>query len=804
MRFLMKDNKFEYWKAKLLNHIDGLIKKEEKTVKKSFSDYVDYILKSAGRGHLVPKKITATNPKTGKTYTTTVYVNPNKKDGKKIYHSDSKGARISLGKLKKRLEKCTNSKELMQLVLENRDRFSDENGKPLPMIQEFSKYVSKLNDDIEAKENKKNIDSEIKNKLAAYMEKYPATFGKYSVNIENGKVSLEKDGKKYSRSFRYRDGAKDGNGYDWNEGALENLVVYARQEDKEAEEKENQSYNKLDSLLEKLKKSMTEEETKWCEDAKLKCKETSHTYTSKITGKVYSGNFYEADIRTNKSALASERNIAAILASKGFEVYLLEEDNTIPGKKVDALVNGVPVDFKYIEDSKNGIRNGYHDGMKKEHSMGIIFRKPSDLTNSDFSNDRSKLDKLSHKGLLSVFVETKDDFVNIELTDDLDTNIETIKNMGWEITPQSTSISIGAESENVNKDSEKQTSIERMNGIIDAKAKEYASDSYTKYAAEDRVKRLGKAKLEQYASLKLKSDEEFLQSLKEKVAGLDEEVSEYTLATAVWNHYVKKYARDWAQNKLKSMEQNESSITEPIEEKDMNEAVDIIGSDVRRILDGRDTYGNAKQGLVDKIKRRIRNNPGVARAMLTYIKQEQEKSGKTVFTAKHSIWEELPKLNEAARKAHESGESETKTGVTGSLYEGEDGTTIVENKDWGRYQISFPGKPDSETISTLKHNGFRWSPKTQTWVGYNTSNGEYSMKRVAEKLGLKKTEGIQKSFFGDIESSMPYSDEIDDEAETDGEEETFESVAKKNRQALEDWKKQQDIQKSVTDILNNL
>lgn len=616
MRFLMKDNKFEYWKAKLLNHVDGLIKKEEKPVKKSFSDYVDYILKSADRGHLVPKKITATNPKTGKTYTTTVYVNPNKKDGKKIYHSESKGARISLGKLKKRLEKCANSKELMQLVLENRDRFSDENGKPLPMIQEFSKYVSKLNDDFEAKENEKNIDSEIKNKLTAYMEKYPATFGKYSVNIENGRVSLEKDGKKYSRSFRYKDGVKDGSGDDWNEGALGNLVVYARQEDKEAEEKR------------------------------------------------------EAEDTTNDK-----------------------------------------------EAEKN--------------------------------ND----------------------------------------------TEQKT---------NENQKDTKQESIERMNGIIDAKAKEYASDSYTKYAAEDRVKRLGKAKLEQYASLKLKSDEEFLQSLKEKVAGLDEEVSEYTLATAVWNHYVKKYARDWAQNKLKSMEQNESSITEPIEEKDMNEAVDIIGSDVRRILDGRDTYGNAKQGLVDKIKRRIRNNPGVARAMLTYIKQEQEKSGKTVFTAKHSIWEELPKLNEAARKAHESGESETKTGVTGSLYEGEDGTTIVENKDWGRYQISFPGKPDSETISTLKHNGFRWSPKTQTWVGYNTSNGEYSMKRVAEKLGLKKTEGIQKSFFGDIESSMPYSDEIDDEAETDGEEETFESVAKKNRQALEDWKKQQDIQKSVTDILNNL
>lgn len=111
-------------------------------------------------------------------------------------------------------------------------------------------------------------------------------------------------------------------------------------------------------------------------------------------------------------------------------------------------------------------------------------------------------------------------------------------------------------------------------------------------------------------------------------------------------------------------------------------------------------------------------------------------------------------MNEQAKESYEKGESETKTGVSGALYTGDDGTTVVENKDWGRYKISFPGKPDSETISILKLNGFRWSPKTQSWVCYNTANGERALQRVAEKLGLKKTEIKKSSLESYVEKSI--------------------------------------------------
>lgn len=284
------------------------------------------------------------------------------------------------------------------------------------------------------------------------------------------------------------------------------------------------------------------------------------------------------------------------------------------------------------------------------------------------------------------------------------------------------------------------------------------NDPYTRHTAESSIKKYGKKKLEELAKMDLETDEEYKKNLFDKVASVEKEenreISESAIDIAIWKQCVSVFMQKAAREKLKSMAENENMIDLPVGASDMDEAIGIIGSDVTRILDGRDAFGNTKQGLVDKIKRRVRNSPGVARAMLVYIKQEQEKTGKKVFTEKHSIWELLPKLNEQAAQAYEKGESETKKGVSGNLYEGEDGTTVVENKDWGRYQISFPGKPDYETISTLKRNGFRWSPKTQSWVCYNTANGERSLKQVAEKLGLKKTEIKKSSLESYVEKSI--------------------------------------------------
>jgi hypothetical protein len=57
---------------------------------------------------------------------------------------------------------------------------------------------------------------------------------------------------------------------------------------------------------------------------------------------------------------------------------------------------------------------------------------------------------------------------------------------------------------------------------------------------------------------------------------------------------------------------------------------------------------------------------------------------------------------------------------------------------FARYQITFNGKPDYDTRTILKQNGFRWAPSLGVWQRYNTGNGERALGRVAEKLGWKK------------------------------------------------------------------
>ena len=127
-----KGSKLEYFKKELLKILDKQEKEEFEEICKAIRD----------RQHLIPKQIQSRNAKTGKIFTTTVYVNPNKQYGLKKYkEQDSHGAKIAIGKLKKAIENCKTEEELYKLVLRNKDRFSDENGKPLEIVQELKKDV---------------------------------------------------------------------------------------------------------------------------------------------------------------------------------------------------------------------------------------------------------------------------------------------------------------------------------------------------------------------------------------------------------------------------------------------------------------------------------------------------------------------------------------------------------------------------------------------------------------------------------------------------------------------------------------
>ena len=80
---------------------------------------------------------------------------------------------------------------------------------------------------------------------------------------------------------------------------------------------------------------------------------------------------------------------------------------------------------------------------------------------------------------------------------------------------------------------------------------------------------------------------------------------------------------------------------------------------------------------------------------------------------------------EQLQKAKEEGIKETiKTEVC----------QVIENSELMRIQLLFDGKPDEQTRSILKSNGFRWAPKNKAWQRQLTDNARYSTKKVIEQL----------------------------------------------------------------------
>lgn len=83
---------------------------------------------------------------------------------------------------------------------------------------------------------------------------------------------------------------------------------------------------------------------------------------------------------------------------------------------------------------------------------------------------------------------------------------------------------------------------------------------------------------------------------------------------------------------------------------------------------------------------------------------------------------ELKRLKEEAAKPQEN------------KYPHVDGLEVVENAEAMRIQLLFDGKPDDDTRTLLKSNGFRWAPSVGAWQRQLTQNGIYATKRVLEAI----------------------------------------------------------------------
>lgn len=128
-----KDPKFEYFKKKILDHLAELEKKENNSIAKAI-DIDEWIQKANFPVGTV------------RTWNGQKFKKITPKKWARVYETESKGAKLAVAALRRKAAACRNSEELLQLCLENMERFRDNNGHPLPFMQEFSEYVSGLND----------------------------------------------------------------------------------------------------------------------------------------------------------------------------------------------------------------------------------------------------------------------------------------------------------------------------------------------------------------------------------------------------------------------------------------------------------------------------------------------------------------------------------------------------------------------------------------------------------------------------------------------------------------------------------
>lgn len=76
------------------------------------------------------------------------------------------------------------------------------------------------------------------------------------------------------------------------------------------------------------------------------------------------------------------------------------------------------------------------------------------------------------------------------------------------------------------------------------------------------------------------------------------------------------------------------------------------------------------------------------------------------------------------------------------------GGEVRANTADNRLQIFFEEKPDEETRSDLKHNGFKWSPKANAWQRQLTENAYYAADRInaIQPLSGEKPTALQRAY----------------------------------------------------------
>lgn len=653
-----------------------------------------------------------------------------------VYESNSRGAKQSIAYLKKAVMNAKSTDELLQIVMENVNRFQDANGKTLDIVSELQEAVRSAKT---ALNGKKETAAEPKKEHSAISDKELEEKNK-NLEAERNKIAADiKDGKDVKENGRKLTEVNNEKEKVVNEMAQRKFDAADEEEPKPEPKKEEP----------KQEEKPAEEPKKEDETAKEDIKKQKKALKD-LADDFYAKTYHEIAMAKRAGTDASIKAIHYMHAVENLANFK-DKIAEATGKKdlpdFPADVVDKVNELKKMAEGKNfywlgrdaykgvtGIRSNKITDVLDAYAKAIS-EKYKEYTASD-EKVPNKVEPVAgktnkeHAELFEMRKNPNNEDEEILYYNGKPYGADGNKGYMWAkpLAEQREMV----EAVGMDPKAQAEWVWNKFESNPDEVGYQWSFDSSIKKYGEKKLRELAKPTM---------SNEEFKEKLLKEC---EKNTHTYKwIAGQVRGQLYNKRVEETAKKYLDKLTSSTSAINDvdiPVDPKDMEEAESIIGADVKRILDGRDYYGNTKQGLPDKIRRRVRNNPGVARAMFVYIKQEQERTGKTVFTPKHSIWEEFSKLNENAMNSVLNGESETKGGTSSNMYKGDGISSVVEDKDAGRYQITFTGKPDYDTRTILKQNGFRWAPSLGVWQCFNTAHGENSLKRVADALGWEKEE----------------------------------------------------------------
>jgi hypothetical protein len=144
--FSESDAKLEHFRKQILKHLESL--EENETLNKARGMSIGTVREWKGKKYI----------KTGEG------------KWKPKYDGETRGAKMAISAIKKKIATAKDVREMMQIVLENRDRFSDKDGHPLPFVQELSSYVGEKGSALESVDAKRAENERLRKKFGNMAE----------------------------------------------------------------------------------------------------------------------------------------------------------------------------------------------------------------------------------------------------------------------------------------------------------------------------------------------------------------------------------------------------------------------------------------------------------------------------------------------------------------------------------------------------------------------------------------------------------------------------------------------------------